>query len=309
MDLGTDPGKYIMYPGGNSFYFKETIEEALKEKGAKFPPDELERVLMPFVDPYIRRVVQRFEKPSSVMERWKGFSSDELLKLQRELHSFDKRRICYLRTGQVNMGNLEARPWKFLNVLLEKSRDEIEQFMEEMEQVLRPDEIRPYLFTALQLQTHFRHLLTRNHPAALDPEKVDHYFLEDLCRLNKDERFFRGVEIRNFDTLHPYLTRYLILYFDNAFDYRSIWDEYLGDFIGRHQYDRPHRYNKSISRTEQEACKCLGISVEEFAKMNRRELIRCYRRCAKVAHPDKGGDKDRFVRIKGAYECLLRLKY
>ena len=227
---------------------------------------------------------------------------------QQKLHSFDKRRIHYLRSGQVDMGNLAARPWKFLNVLLQKSRDEIEALIEEMEQALPPNETRPYLFAALQLQTHFRHLLTRNHPGALDPEKVDHYFLEDLCRLNQDERFFSGIELYDSDSLHPYLVRYLILYFDHEFDTASTWNDYVEDFIGQHQYYRSPRSRNFYSGVEREACRCLGISVEEFEKMDRQELIRCYRRRAKLAHPDAGGDEGHFVKITEAYERLLRTK-
>jgi DnaJ-class molecular chaperone len=42
--------------------------------------------------------------------------------------------------------------------------------------------------------------------------------------------------------------------------------------------------------------------------MDRRELIRHYRRMAKQSHPDTGGDKEAFVHIKAAFECLLRRK-
>jgi hypothetical protein len=79
-------------------------------------------------------------------------------------------------------------------VFLGKSRDEIETVIEGMEQALSPHEIRPYLYTAFEIQTYFRDHPARYQPAALDPEKVDHYFLRDLCWLNKDEKFFSGVD-------------------------------------------------------------------------------------------------------------------
>lgn len=308
LDLGSKPDGYIVYPGGNSFYFGDALMETLQEKGVACTTDELEKLFMPFLEPHVRRIVKMFERSTSSQKRWKAYSPDEMLKLQQKLHSFDKRRIHYLRSRQMDMGNLAARPWKFLNVLLEKSRDEIEALMEEMEQALPPNETRPYLFAALQLQTHFRHLLTRNHPAALDPEKVDHYFLEDLCRLNQDERFFSGIELYDSDSLHAYLVRYLILYFDHELDYASTWNDYVEDFIGQHQYYHSPRPRKFHSRVEQVACRCLGISVEEFKNMGRQELIRCYRRRAKLAHPDAGGDEAHFVKIREAYECLLRTK-
>jgi hypothetical protein len=54
-----------------------------------------------------------------------------------------------------------------------------------------------------------------------------------------------------------------------------------------------------------EACQNLRISPEDFQKMGRRDLTRCYRKLAKETHPDRGGDKGDFVKIKEAYECLL----
>jgi hypothetical protein len=308
LSLGPEPDKYIVYPGGNSFYFKDGLIETLQEKGVAWTTDELEKLFMPFLDPHVRRIVRMFERSSSSRNRWKAYSREEMLKRQQKLHSFDKRRMHYLRAGQVNMGNLAARPWKFFNVLLEKSRDEIEALMEEMEQVLSPNEVRLYLYAALQLETHFRHLLTRNHPAALDPEKVDQYFLEDLCRLNQDERFFSGIEAHDSDSLHPYLVRYLILYFDHELATGSIWNGDVDDFTERHQAYHSSRSRKVHSEMEREACRCLGISVAEYDKMDRHALRRCYRKRAKQAHPDGGGDKAQFVSVKAAYERLLRTK-
>jgi len=309
MDLGPDPSEYIVYPGGNSFYIEESLEGTLKARGVGYSYGELEELFIPFLDPYIRRIVEKFNRSGKEQSRWQKCSREELLKYQKELHPFDKRRLHYLRCGRVDIGNLDGRPWKFLNVLLEKSRDEIEHVIEGMERELPPREIRPYLYTALELQTYFRHHPARNQPAALDPEKVDHYCLKDLCWLNQDEKFFRGVQRDGSDTLHPYLVKYLILYFDNPFDPRTIWEEYVQDFRWSHQFHRTPGSSTGMSIPEREACQCIGISPEDFQKMDRRELIRCYRRLAKETHPDRGGEKENFVRIKEAYECLLRRKY
>jgi curved DNA-binding protein CbpA len=147
-----------------------------------------------------------------------------------------------------------------------------------------------------------------NTPAALDPEKVDQSFVDELCRLNLDEWFFRGADQQTLDTLHPYLVRYLVSYFDNAFDGNTIWDDYFRDFISKRQYDRSPFHFRSKSIAEEDACKCFGISPEEFKKMDRQALIKCYRRLAKETHPDTGGDKDTFREMKEAYECLLARK-
>lgn len=306
MALGPDPAQHIECPGGNGFYIKEGIEDRLRVKGVKYATDELEHLFVPFLEPHVRRMAERSMNRGRMRERWRGYAPEVLLKRQEMLHSFDKRRLHYLRFGRVDIGDLDGRPWKFLNVLLDKSRDEIETLFEEMENYLSVHEIRPYLYTALHLQTHFRHLLTRNRPEALDPERVDAAFLDELCRLNRDETFFLGVDRDSTFTLHAYLRKYLILYFDNAFDPRVIWDDYVQDFRWRHQFHR--KPEDGLSLTEKEACDRLGIRLEAFSKMEREDLIRFYRRKAKETHPDTGGDKTAFVAIKNAFDCLLRLK-
>jgi len=306
-DLGADPGAYIEYPGGNSFYIRESLEEDLQHQGVEYSERELEGLFIPFLDPHVRRIVERFSRPES--SRWKHCSSEELLRRHKALHAFDKRRLHYLRFGRVHIGDLEAKPWKFLNVLLEKSRDETETLLEEMERELPPHEIRRYLYTALGLQRSFRHLPTRYHPEALDPFKVEEAFLEELCRLNRDRHFFQGVDDHDATTLHPYLQKYAILYFDSAFDPNIVWDEYVTDFVWRHRFSR--RFGSArggTSGSEKEACLHLGITITEFEKMDRRELSRIYRRLALKAHPDQGGDKESFIRVKAAYECLLQHK-
>lgn len=308
IDLGPDPERYIVYPGGNSFYVEESIEEGLLEKGFSFSGDEIEELFMPFIDPGIRRIVERFQRPLKKKLRFHHLSRDGLMKEQKGIHSFDKRRLHYLRCGRVDIGNLEARPWKFLNVLLDKSRDELEHIFQGMEKELTPDEILDYVYTALHMHSHFNHLLIRHQPAFLDTEKFDQYLLNDLCRLNRDETFFKGVESHDPDSLHSYLIRYLILYFDNAFDPQNLRSEYVEDFVWKHRFYRAPHTSRGNSVPEKEACVCLGISIEDFNKMDCNELLRCYRKRAKETHPDRGGDEETFIEIKEAYECLLSLK-
>ena len=150
--------------------------------------------------------------------------------------------------------------------------------------------------------------MTRHQPAFLDAEKVDNYLVEDLCRLNRDPAFFKGVARHEPDDLHPYLIRYLILYFDNSFDIQRAWGETVQDFIWEHRFYRPPPPRTRTVMAQTEACQCLGISPEDFKKMDRKGLIRCYRLLAKKTHPDQGGDKSTFIRITAAYEELLRVK-
>ena len=141
----------------------------------------------------------------------------------------------------------------------------------------------------------------------MDPRKVDTYFVDDLCSLNRDKHFFHGVADHEPDNLHAYLVKYLILYFDHNLDPRMVWDEYVQDFIWRHQFHRSPGQSNRLSGTEKKACELLAISVEDFEQMDRRKLVKCYRRRAKETHPDRGGKRETFVQIKEAYECLLRI--
>ncbi len=309
MDLGSDPGEYIEYFGGNSFYFKEELEEILQHREVEYSTDDLEEIFKPFLDPHIRRILENFERPGSRLKQWHARSGEEILKHQRDLHPFDKRRLHYLRCGRVNIGNLDERPAKFFSILFEKSRDEIEHIIGETERVLRPSEIRRYLYAALHLQPYFRHLLTRHQPEALDPRKVDHYFLEEICMLNSDDTFFKGIDRVDSSLLHPYLVKYVILYFDHAFDPGLVWDEYVQDFRWRHQFYQPPPSSVGTTMTHKQACQCLGITPEDFRNMDRQKLTSCYRKLAKKAHPDMGGDEETFVEIREAYECLLKTKY
>jgi hypothetical protein len=308
LDLGPHPEKYIEYPGGNSFYIKETLVDALSDMGKGDTTDALEEILRPFLDPRIRRIIERFERPKNPVKKWReACSKNTLLAYQRNLHPFDKRRLHYLRFGRIRIGDLDARPRSFLYVLFEKSRDEIEHLIEEMERDLPPHELHPYLYTALRLQDHFRHLLTRYHPSAMDPEKLDKCFLDALCRLNEEEMFLRGVPHSEQDCLHPYLVKYLILYFDHSMGSDTVGDEYVSDFIWRHRFHRNPRASQPAT-SQKTACRILGISLTEFQQMDRQTLARRYRRLAKKTHPDRGGDKALFVKIKSAYEDLLKLK-
>ena len=309
MDLGSDPEDFIEYPGGNSFHVKESLLENVQEMAECFSEDALESLLIPFLDPHIQRIIARFERPKEPHKPWRSLSNQDVLEQQKKLHSFDKRRFHYLRFGRVQMGDLDRRPFRFLQVLSEKSRDEIEAMMEQMELILKPHEQRVYVYTAFHLQNHFRHLHTRNHPSALDPEKVDVSFMDEICSLNRDKRFFNGVDVHDPQSLHPYLIKYLILYVDNDFIPGTFWNQYVEDFMGKHRFHRkakPHSHPSDSSR--EAACRCLEISLEDFGEMDRQKLTRCYRRLAKKTHPDRGGESSRFVEIKAAYETLLQVK-
>ena len=307
-DLGEDPAEFIEYPGGNGFYFRPEIEDALDSQGVEYTSEDLEDVFIDFLDPAIRRIIERSRQVDPAYRLSRACSGGELAEYQQELHPFDVRRLHYLKFGRMDMGTVETDlSWKFLKVLSCKCRDEIEATFDLMERDLPQREFRSYIYTALHLQSHFAHHILQNYPIGLDPEKVDSHFLEELCRLNGDERFFRGVEASGHEGLHSFLAKYVWLYFDHGFEAESPWEGFARDFLHqRRQYQKPVASAPSI--TLQQAYEVFEISAERLASMKRKDLVRLYRRKAKKLHPDKGGDHDKFVKLSEAYELLVASK-
>lgn len=306
VDLGADPGEYIEYPGGNGFYFNSELEDRLHTQGVEYTSEDLEALFLPFMKPHVRRIVEMFGGGERSLNTRQLGSDAEQMRRQSVLHVFDQRRLHYLRCGRVDIGRLDQRVWKFLNVLYDKSRDEIENLIEDMEQQLQSREIRPYLFTAFQLQSYFPHNPLRHQPATLDGERVDDYFLEEICRMNRDFSYFRGIVDHDARNLHPYLTRYVILYFDHDFDRHSLWNQYIEDFMQARRRYRPPQSRPAMA--DQEAYSVFELDEETVRQMSRRELIRLYRRRAKEIHPDTGGDHDAFIRLTEAFASLLAKK-
>jgi hypothetical protein len=306
-DLGPSPEAFIHYTDGNGFYYTPDIESALESSGVGYSSDDLDELFMPFLRPETRYVLER-SRPIAATNRFsKACAREQLPKFQQELHAFDIRRLHYLKFGHMDMGNIETdKSWKFLKILSCKCRDEIEATFDEMEHELPKREITSYIYTALNLQNHFPHHILRNHPVGLNLEEIDTHFLREICRLNLDNHFFRGVENPGNGVLHPYLAKYVWLYFDHSFESEEPWDEFLREFVQRRKFFRATPAAPSL--TVRDACAAFGISREEFGKMTRKDLLRLYRKKAKRKHPDKGGDHDAFVRLTEAYEVLMKAK-
>jgi hypothetical protein len=206
-----------------------------------------------------------------------------------------------LKFGRINIGDLDGRPLRFLKVLLGKSRDEIEHTIDGMESILRPHEIRTYVYTSMNLQSHFPNHLLQNYPGALDPETVDEIFMSEICRLNSDENYFGGQGDERGPFLHHYLTKYLILYFDNAYPGIDP-NEAAREFVRRH---RTYRVPRAVPKLGiAEACEVFGVNIAEVQAMTRIELVRLYRKKVMDAHPDRGGSHEDFVKITKAFELL-----
>lgn len=296
MDLGESPAEHIVYPGGNGFYIDPILEDTLRAKGVRFTPDDLEHIFRPYLPPRLQEILDRFEhrKPRTGAK----CCPDDVIPAQRKVHLFDARRLYYLRFARIDSGELVGKHWKFLDIFLCKSRDEIESMIDSMEDQLPPGEFATYVYASFGLPIFFPQYL-REYPVALDQNKLDGYFTQELCRLNADENFFLGVERDGWDDLHPYLTKYAWLYFDHGFPAQT-WDEGF-------------RFQKGSSRqpaqppgiTVERAYELFGISGEQFALMSKRELTGLYRSKAKKVHPDRGGSHEKFLELSEAYETLL----
>ena len=300
-DLGEDPGHWIHTPNLTSYYIDETIEDALRAKGVEARQEELEEVFWPFLNPAVRRIIQNYSVRRSG-EKGGRIPRSELAELQKDLHIFDKSRLHFLRYGATDRRRMSSRPMRGYNRLLRKSRDEIEQLIEGMEASLRPHERRAYVYFIFNLQRFFSSPLAAGYPEAMDPDRMDEAFLEEVCRLQADPVLFPDEGGRN--GLDPVLVRYVIMYFDSEF--RAIhpeWD-YVQDFVHRH---RSHR--KPLRRHPrmpvEEACRTLDIPPEAFGQLSLRQLAQHYRKKALEHHPDRGGTHEQFIRLTKAYKDLL----
>ena len=150
---------------------------------------------------------------------------------------------------------------------------------------------------------HFNEQYASNHPEFLDQERVDQFFVEDLCRLNRDPAFW--MDDQDGHDLQPHLMRYAVMYFDNGFPLRDPFDDFLQAFMNRH---RVHRPPESVTVSLEESARLFGVSTEALRKMDCRALTRRYRKLAQQHHPDKGGEQESFIRLSAAYHKLLKRK-
>ncbi|MBX6423613.1 hypothetical protein [Thermosulfurimonas sp. F29] len=286
--LGEDPSAYLRYPGGKAFYVSEELEETLRDLGVETDQWELERIFFRFVKPEIREYLRPYVDRSR--PRAPRFSRREQLRLQATLHPFDCRRLVFLKLGSGRSELVLRKPLPFLNQLLEKSRDEIEQLLWDYEDRLRPREVVSYIYHAFALWDYFPGALTRYFPEARLQKDLDEAFLRALCETARDESYRMGLSEE--EVLRDYLSRYVILYFDTTEAQRRFFEESRsGRWARREVLVRAARY--------------FGLSPEALEKMGRRELLRLFRERAKELHPDRGGSKEAFILLRRIFEELM----
>ena len=302
--LGTNPAEYIIYPGGNAYYIHEVVDDELCFLGAKPDADDMEDIFFPFLKPEIRRMQRSFRGRAQGRRKSTHLKPEEEQRLRVEVSELDKRRIHYLRCGSMDQGRIGRMPVQMYKWICGKSRDEIEQRLMRMELSLKTSELKSYTYVIFDLQRFFTESWAKIWPHTLDPVKVETHLVEELCRLNRDASFWAGEEVGG--SLHPYLVRYLIMFFDYDYGPDTFWQEYIKGFMdARRAWRVPPR--KSTVTYEQ-ASSIFGIKEDVLRTMTRRGVVRLYRRIAQKLHPDKGGSHEAFVQLTEAYQEVLRRK-
>ena len=212
--LGADPSAFVRYAGGNSFYLDEALVETVQQKAPDCRYEDLEDILWPFVDPAVRRSLRGFRHRGGADGRRR--QAPPVQKEQIEaLHRIDRQRLQYLRLGTLDQSRLGGVPSGLYRPLLFKSRDELEQYFMTLEQDLAWNEQAVYCYSFLNLRRFFYEIHAGKMPQALDQEKLDRLFVRELCSLDADQAFWSGMD-RGPD-LHPYLIRYVLMFFDSSF--------------------------------------------------------------------------------------------
>lgn len=302
LDLGSSPQGFIHYSVGNGFFIDDRVVDGLRRCGLEPDPFVLERLFFPFLDPRVRARIESFADRHR-HRRWQPVSAQMRQQIVAETHEFDRRRIHFLRFGQTDQRRLNSCAVLY-RVLLDKSRDELEQYFLEQEELLKPWEYKRYIFAIFDLQRFFSESYAPTMPEALDEEKLDDFFIRQVCRLDGDQQFWAGMERPA--RLPDYLVRYLIMYYDYAFPARSGFQEYLRDYMDSRRRFTPPRSGRRVSLSA--AATVFGISRAELSALGRKELKKLFRLKARELHPDRGGDHERFVALSDAYQEMLRTK-
>ncbi len=295
-DLGPCPGAWIDYPGGNAWYLSPDLEDRISCLAKEFDSSRLEDLFWPFIRPAIRRATQTFRQRA--FTAYTPLTKEEKLVISGEVHTFDKRRAHFLKFGNMDQGPLVNMPAAVFRQCHNKSRDEIEQRFMDQERVLRKRDLKSYVYTVFDLQRFFQGFMARKMPHALDQEKVESFFIQELCLLNKS--------LFNLTShLHDYLIRYAIMFFDHSYGDTVLLDDMVKNFQFR-QNSRFFRPGKPASDMPlSQAFKMFNLTARELKTMGKKELTRTFRRLARQHHPDTGGDHDTFVTLNNAYHTLL----
>ena len=300
LNLGRHPERLVEYPGGNAYYVSESVVDALASSAKMFDPEEVEDLFWRFVRPDIRHAQEHFRHRGRTRSDKKRATPEP----SPRPHLFDRRRVHFLRYGQMDQGGIGRVSPKLFQALEHKSRDEIEQYFMASERILKPHEIKSYVFVIFDMQRHFAESFAKTMPQALDQRAVDTFFIQEICRLNDDLKFWGGNATG--DRLHEYLIRYVIMFFDSEYGRSRHLEDLLWSWVNRNREYRPPPSARPMSMGE--ASTVFGMPESELRQMNRRELARVFRKKARECHPDQGGDPEAFIKLSEAYQGLRERK-
>ena len=295
-DLGPCPGAWIDYPGGNAWYLNPDLESRISTLADTFDSAQLEDLFWPFIRPAIRKATQTFRHRG--FKQYKPMTRSQKEAVARQVHAFDKRRAHFLKFGTMDQGPMMNMPTVLFRQMHNKSRDEIEQHFMDQERRLRAKELKSYVYTVLDLHRFFQGFMAKQMPQALDQDKVETFFIQEVCLLNKELFGMTG-------RLHEYLIRYAVMFFDHTYGDSVLLDDMVKDF----QFRQRSRWNKPPSATPQiklsKAFKLFNLTTKTLESMDKKDLTREFRRLARQHHPDRGGSHDTFVELNNAYQALL----
>ncbi|MBT8330553.1 MAG: hypothetical protein HKP52_05275 [Desulfofustis sp.] len=301
-DLGDDPCRYIEHLTDDICYFSEELVERLQLETSADVSLTLEDLLWDFLPAEEQARLGIFRHRGRA--RVTALSEEERQTIEKDIHLFDRRRLYYLRYGAVDQSRIFRLNPKLYRPLLNKCRDEREFYLMDLEKALQHNELKTYVFAIFDLQRYFNEGFSATMPEALDQIDIADYFIEEICSLNNDKSFWRKGD--GGASLHDHLTRYVIMFFDHGYGRRSLFDDFVREFMGRNRaFSWP---DKKPEVSTGLAEKVFQMKWQKLQKMNRRELTRLYRERAKELHPDSGGNHEEFVELNGAYASLLARK-
>lgn len=270
LELGSAPERFITYYSDVAFSID--IEERLAEKGKVTDQFELEELFY------------RFLKPEA--QRWVRFSSNRRsikTKEQRninleETYWFDRLRLIVLKLDHREPQRVVNRLFPFYHKLLNKSRDEIENLLWDMEDRLNFRERIRYMLAIFGLQR------------VDNLQDRDRLFLENLCQIASDPHYY--MDLTEQEVLSRYLSRYVWFYFD-ALPWRRA----------------PRIYQTMENSLYQELAYSLHISVEVLLSLSKKEVLKLFRAKIMELHPDRGGSHEAFVKIRKLMEDFLKIRF
>ncbi len=301
-DLGGDPGRYIERLSDDICYFSAELEDRLQQETSEDASLILEELLWDFLPAEEQTRLSIFRHRGKA--RVSALSEGERSAIEKDIHLFDRRRLYYLRYGAVDQSRIFRLNPKLYRPLLNKCRDEREFYLLDLEKALQHNELRTYVFAIFDLQRHFTESFSATMPEALNQIDIADFFIEEICSLNDDISFWRTGT--GGTSLHDHLIRYMIMFFDHGYGRRSLFDDFVREFMGRHRAFSWPEKKPAVSTGQAE--KIFQRKWQKLQKMSRRELTRLYRERAKELHPDSGGNHEQFIELNGAYASLMARK-